>query len=426
MTSLVAVLNNQAVALAADSAVTTQGPFGQKIYNTVNKLFTLSKYHPVGIMVYSSAEIMGVPIETAIKVYRERLGTRAFDKLEDYHEDFILFLKTEPLLFTEDARLEQCARVIGGCLYTLRDQILRYLDSEYTGWGQPTPAQVKQTAQAFLTEQVSQFQNSAELPGANPSVRTTLKNKLKPRVSQWKAQFKQDFLLPDASVDLLTNHCLDMLLRDQPTGVETGFVIAGFGEKEYLPQLRSFEFESSVLGVHKMRPKQSADVSAQGAIIVPFAQREMVDTFMRGRAHHLDSLLMSSIDDFFQQRTHEVVADPSLSAQSAEIINFLEDTRNNLREHLQEQLKEFTTQNHVSPIIETVNAMPKEELALTAEALVNLTAIKRRASADAETVGGPTDVAVISKGDGFIWIKRKHYFQPELNPHFERNYFRES
>jgi hypothetical protein len=25
-------------------------------------------------------------------------------------------------------------------------------------------------------------------------------------------------------------------------------------------------------------------------------------------------------------------------------------------------------------------------------------------------------VAVISRGDGFVWVKRKHYFPPELNP----------
>ena len=41
-----------------------------------------------------------------------------------------------------------------------------------------------------------------------------------------------------------------------------------------------------------------------------------------------------------------------------------------------------------------------------------------------ESVGGPVDVAVISKGDGFIWIKRKHYFDPSLNSHFFTNYFK--
>jgi hypothetical protein len=41
-----------------------------------------------------------------------------------------------------------------------------------------------------------------------------------------------------------------------------------------------------------------------------------------------------------------------------------------------------------------------------------------------ETVGGPIDVAVISKGDGLVWVKRKHYFPAELNQHFFSNYFR--
>jgi hypothetical protein len=60
-----------------------------------------------------------------------------------------------------------------------------------------------------------------------------------------------------------------------------------------------------------------------------------------------------------------------------------------------------------------------------AESLVNLTAFKRRmTSVETDTVALPIDVAVISKGDGFIWIKRKHYFEPPLNPHFISNYYR--
>ena len=72
-----------------------------------------------------------------------------------------------------------------------------------------------------------------------------------------------------------------------------------------------------------------------------------------------------------------------------------------------------------------VSSLPKPELATMAETLVNLTSFKRRVSTDAETVGGPTDVALISKSDGFIWIKRKHYFKPELNHHFFANYYRD-
>lgn len=70
-----------------------------------------------------------------------------------------------------------------------------------------------------------------------------------------------------------------------------------------------------------------------------------------------------------------------------------------------------------------VLAQPKDELADMAEAFVNLTSLRRRVSLDSETVAGPIDVAVISKGDGLIWIKRKHYFKPELNQHFFATYY---
>ena len=71
-----------------------------------------------------------------------------------------------------------------------------------------------------------------------------------------------------------------------------------------------------------------------------------------------------------------------------------------------------------------VNVLPKDELAAMAESMVNLTVFKRKVSNSLETVGGPVDVAIISKGDGMVWVKRKHYFKAELNNHFFRNYFR--
>jgi len=33
-------------------------------------------------------------------------------------------------------------------------------------------------------------------------------------------------------------------------------------------------------------------------------------------------------------------------------------------------------------------------------------------------VGGPIDVAIISRIDGFVWVYRKHYFEPSLNPRY--------
>ncbi len=74
-------------------------------------------------------------------------------------------------------------------------------------------------------------------------------------------------------------------------------------------------------------------------------------------------------------------------------------------------------------VLNMVQFMPNQELATLAESLVDLTSLKRRMSAERETVGGDIDVAIISKSEGFVWIKRKHYFPADLNPRFFRRHY---
>lgn len=57
MSAGICIMNKNAIALAADSAVTI-GPH-LAIHNSANKLFALSKVAPVGAIIYSNAEVMG-------------------------------------------------------------------------------------------------------------------------------------------------------------------------------------------------------------------------------------------------------------------------------------------------------------------------------------------------------------------------------
>ena len=63
-----------------------------------------------------------------------------------------------------------------------------------------------------------------------------------------------------------------------------------------------------------------------------------------------------------------------------------------------------------------VNHLSKKELGEVAYSLVELTSRKRRYSSEMETVGGPIDVAILTRNEGFIWVRRKRYFDVELNP----------
>ena len=118
MTTEIAVMNKSAISLAADSAVTIG--MGHKFYNTANKLFTLSKYHPVGIMVYSSASFMGIPIETIIKEYRKYLGDACFDFLEEYWDDFVRYIEEN---FSDNDEMEDYMAKITSRIYYIDKNI---------------------------------------------------------------------------------------------------------------------------------------------------------------------------------------------------------------------------------------------------------------------------------------------------------------
>lgn len=85
-------------------------------------------------------------------------------------------------------------------------------------------------------------------------------------------------------------------------------------------------------------------------------------------------------------------------------------------------MNEYIDKNYIQKLVNTISYLSKEDLADMAESLVRMTYLKRRITSEEESVGGPVDVVVITKGDGFVWIKRKHYFSPEINHrYFTRN-----
>ena len=93
MTAEIAIMNLQAIALAADSAVTVSTRGGQsKVFTLGNKLFALSRVAPVGILTYGNASFMGIPWETLVKEYRRGLADATFPHLASYMDNFCEFL----------------------------------------------------------------------------------------------------------------------------------------------------------------------------------------------------------------------------------------------------------------------------------------------------------------------------------------------
>ena len=199
----------------------------------------------------------------------------------------------------------------------------------------------------------------------------------------------------------------------------SGIVIAGFGEKEIFPSLVTYAIEGRLSGALKYKETENKKITLlTGAYVVPFAQREMVDIFMSGIDPRLTGALVESLSEIFREYPKAIV-------DSIENLN--DDEKSSLKIQFQPQsdvlIERISTYidnyraSNTAPILNVVISLPKAELAAMAESLVNLTSLKRKVSLQAETVGGAVDVAVISKRDGFVWIRKKHYFREELNLH---------
>ncbi len=264
MTAEIAILNKTGVALAADSAVTVSVDGGVKVFPSANKIFALSKFHPVGVMIYGASEMLDIPWETTIKTFR-------------------------------------CPAVTSFEIYGNLGGRLRFIQS---------------------------------------------------------------------------------------------------------------------------KTKESRIDPENTAAIVPFAQSEMVTMFMEevdpSYQRTVDDAVYTAIEATARSLIYSTDEDADDETQATVVANVVE----RVMKTLAETLTSARWRHFVNPVLSIVGALPKVELASMAESLVNLTSMKRHISSFTETVGGPIDVALISKGDGFVWIKRKHYFDKDLNYHFFANYFR--
>ena len=417
-------MNRYGVALAADSAVSIGGPDQPKIYNTVNKLFSLSKRAPVGAMIYGNALLTGVPWETVIKSFRQNLGSKTFETLDEYADTLIEYIEATPALFSPEQEKSEFRVHCIELYLSLWKKIEDRLHSLFEESGEATPDDITTIVTAVFNSELNEVRDQEQLEDLPRDYGVNLVSEFVDIAELIKQHVFEDFPLDERAVSSLNELTAEFIERS-PASMESrgGLVIAGFGETEFAPVLIEFEIYGVMAGRLRRRRLPSRQVADDNrAIVVPFAQREMVDLFMSGIHPYFQFVVDDALSTLIDALP-ELVADaiPNISSASRESLrsggsDLLDAYRSDLQEHIQGA--------HVRPILDAVAALPKEELATMAETLVNLTSFKRRVTLDAETVGGPIDVAVISKGDGLIWIERKHYFDPALNHHFFANYFR--
>lgn len=427
MTAEIVVMNREAIVLAADSASSLMGGEAerpQKIFTSANKIFELSPTHSICFMIFNYASFMGIPWESIFAHYQKKVKDMAFTSTGDCAEHFIDFLANEGDLVPPEG--EENFFIINAYHYflSIKQSILQHASDLAKGTGGVSEEEV-------LNVPVSTIQGLYDALMAAPFMTSMTEEDLLQLQTRYDKQLSQAIVevfetlpLNEISLNQLkaipglffvkSAGSLDILAQDF-----SGVVVAGFGEKDIFPSLVAYWIEGRLNKKLKYTKKVDVKITFRnGAQIVPFAQHEMVDIFLSGMDSAFEDALLNSIAstlDTFPTTLIDSIVELSDENRS----NYKRQSQvntNEIMKNLKEALDQYRMSNF-GPILNVVAALPKSELAAMAESLVNITSLKRRVSMQAETVGGPVDVAVISKHDGFVWIKKKMYYPVEMNPH---------
>ena len=380
-------------------------------------------------MVYGNAGLLEVPWETIIKIYRAELRNHTFPRLEDYSAHLIEFLPKQSRFFPKELQETSSAGNIYGYLSAIRDDVLRVVERRIKQHGKVNS---EETARLFKTTIAKHHEELAKedlVDGVNKRWEASLRRRLMTVVPRLTVEVFQKLPLDSEDQRNLLDIATFIHSRAVISADHSGVVICGFGEDDIYPALVT----NLIDGVYDGRLKFKKDEEKTFRVseshhcsIIPFAQDDMVATFMEGINPSVNRFTNRYLQQLFA-RLPELLPDEDIvgdDAKKLEVRRKLGADAHELLKGFLKQLGEHKDQEHVGPILDMVQVLPKDELAEMAESLVNLTAFKRRMTDELETVGGPVDVAVISKGDGLVWVKRKHYFKPELNQQFFANYFR--
>lgn len=419
MTAIVGTLNRRGIAFAADSAATLTLSEKSKITNHANKVFALSKKHPVGIAIYNNLDFHGVPWEEIFKMYRNNhLKDNSFSKLVDYADDFWIFvtdcilpkladeqrrqvaymasrLKDE-IIVTSRKKLEDAGITVDNLvLLSEMEDMLQELSTDFSAHSR---------ALGFDGYEVEEFERySASI------VDSVIGNILKD--PDCPADFKERFLKALFEI---------MMSTEQVYVSHTGLVFWGYGEDELFPSYYEYHVTLAFDGrVKRVKTSEYEVSNNQDACVAPFAQTDVANTVVRGIDQELRNTINNGVIDAFDNFRNSIITEMKNAGAPTELTDVLAkiDTRMHANSFI-DDINIFIKSKYTDKLLITVSMLEKEDLADMAESLVKMTCLKRHVTTDEESVGGPVDVAVITKGDGFVWIKRKHYFSPNLNQDF--------
>jgi len=418
MTSIAVAYNKMGISIASDSAATTQYWHNNwyKIFNA-NKIFRLSN-GTVGIWIYQSANLWNVPREVIIDAYRKQ--NKSFPTLKEYVYDFIHYI--EESKYIENTNIEQ---VIITYLALLRKEWNNFLEKKKSNEKKAiTQVAIDKFLEDFFDNELMPIIDKVEGNGILPksvSKRTINSTETETKIIDWdnedvKVLLKQVIERYKANAflthfDIVFRGFVAYLNHTDALDNYSGLVFIWYWDDEYFPQ--SFHIRTKLKYNNKLflsLLKDEETIKRNYSWAEGYADAKVIQSSVLWYSDDLKQAVMNETEIIIKKICKEMKNSYNIDVDDSKI-SFVNKSM--------EKVFGNYSQTAIGSFFGAITFLSLVELWEVVETLVNMTSFKKKVSQDIETVGWKTDVAVISKWDGFVRLKKKNYIKNEYNSHLK-------
>jgi hypothetical protein len=412
MTSEIAVMNQRAVALAADSAVTLIAGGQVVVRNDQRKLYNLLPGKPVGLMFFGIADIMGHPWEHLIEHYQKKVKPGTLKHLRDYATGFTAMMDNLKEFFPPDRQADEYRKLLATVFRYILG-LVEYMKEE----AQVSAASDTATLEAAIERvwRTYQFKEDGsprgELPCFPQGFGARVAQDYRPQIDELIGLAFSSFGLSPKTTQKLKEIAVFAVVKDLFLEDVTGLVFGGYGSDDRYPVITTW-FVSAIVGGIVKRTESSTDVidSDTHSRIRVFADSEVTNAFIRGIDFNLERRFYGGFLTMMNTLVDQVVgAFPHADATTRAKVraDFRQDFVPRYVQGFHMAMSQYQQQIFINPILRVLEVASRKELGDTARELIGLNIFKKRIMAQKETVGGAIDVAVISREDGFQWASKQ-------------------
>ena len=191
-------------------------------------------------------------------------------------------------------------------------------------------------------------------------------------------------------------------------------VFSGYGEQQEYPSLVSTVvcegFDNRVN--YHVRPTDIICISDERpTAICPFAQKDVIRSVLRGIHRNFSRQLTNAVKDSFAPQGNDIfIPGEDDNVDFMDFAEKLDEVKtDDLSRNFFRKINRLLD-NNLHQLEKALEDYDLQSMAALAESLIDLTGFHRILTFQQEGVGGPVDVAVISKNDGFTWLNRKSWY----------------